>query len=256
MYSYLLLFGGIFVLLLISKYCLWDEPHKRIKQLETELARHIYVQQDLNNKISSLRTSLADSEKKANQLEGDLDSSNRSLIAVRERLSSLLPEIRDIDTLKAENIQWQRLYEQSDSKIYALEEQIQYMSIAIADVQKEIDISKSDSLYWKRLSEQAHLQISSLEEQAKKLSIKITQAQEQKVELLRLKEFVSSTNSNLTAIPYMAKIIADYETYDLEHLASCLSWGYDYKRLKKVQSIREIREEAQMMVEKNKEAQY
>lgn len=68
--------------------------------------------------------------------------------------------------------------------------------------------------------------------------------------------FLESTQSNLTAIPYMSQIIADYETYGLENLASQLDWGYDYQRLKKVKSIREIRKDAKDMVEKNKEAQY
>lgn len=62
--------------------------------------------------------------------------------------------------------------------------------------------------------------------------------------------------SNLSAIPYMAGMIADIETYGLEKLAMGLSWGCSQKRIDKVKSIREIRKDAQAMVEKNKEAQY
>lgn len=62
--------------------------------------------------------------------------------------------------------------------------------------------------------------------------------------------------SNLTAIPYMAGMIADIETYGLEKLALGLSWGTAQKRLDKVKSIREIRKDARAMVEKNKDAQY
>lgn len=62
--------------------------------------------------------------------------------------------------------------------------------------------------------------------------------------------FVESAKSNLTAIPYMAKIMADYETYGLEFLAKKLEWGYSQERAKKVKSIREIRRDAQAMVEK------
>lgn len=78
-------------------------------------------------------------------------------------------------------------------------------------------------------------------------------------ELIYLKNrlaFFESTKSNLTAIPYMAGIMADYETYGLEHLAKELDWGYDMKRANKVKSIREIRRDARMMVEKYKEAEY
>jgi HJR/Mrr/RecB family endonuclease len=78
-------------------------------------------------------------------------------------------------------------------------------------------------------------------------------------ELILLKNrvsFLESSTSNLKAIPYMAGIMADYETYGIENLAKELDWGYAAKRLDKVKSIREIRKDAQAMVEKNKEAQY
>lgn len=78
-------------------------------------------------------------------------------------------------------------------------------------------------------------------------------------ELMLLKtrmEFLEASQSNLTAIPYMAQIVADYETIGLETIANRLDWGWSQERLKKVKSIREIRKDARAMVEKNKEAQY
>lgn len=68
--------------------------------------------------------------------------------------------------------------------------------------------------------------------------------------------FLESSQSNLTAIPYMAQIMADYETYGIQHLASELNWGRDVRRLKKVKSINEIREDAREIAEQNREAQY
>lgn len=78
-------------------------------------------------------------------------------------------------------------------------------------------------------------------------------------ELIFLKNkvsFLEASQSNLTAIPYMAKVMADYETYGLERLAKELDWGYSIKRMDKVKAIRDIRRDAQAMVEKNKESQY
>ncbi len=69
-------------------------------------------------------------------------------------------------------------------------------------------------------------------------------------------EFLEAAQSNLTAIPYMAEIMADYETYGIENLANELNWGYAQKRMDKVKSIREIRKDAKEIVEKNKESQY
>lgn len=67
---------------------------------------------------------------------------------------------------------------------------------------------------------------------------------------------LNALRSNLTAFPYMAGIVADFETHGIEVLASKLDWGHSQERLKKVKSIREIRRDAKAMVEKNKEAQY
>jgi len=69
-------------------------------------------------------------------------------------------------------------------------------------------------------------------------------------------EFLEKANSNLTAIPYMAAIMADYETYGLEALAGQLDWGHSMARADKVASIREIRKAAKDMVEKNLFAKY
>ena len=89
---------------------------------------------------------------------------------------------------------------------------------------------------------------------------KIKVLEEKNGKLLQEKEEcqrkITRFESNLTAIPYMAGMVADIETYGLERLASGLDWGYSRERLKKVKSIREIRRDAKAMVEKNKEAQY
>lgn len=68
--------------------------------------------------------------------------------------------------------------------------------------------------------------------------------------------FAHIFESNTTAIPYMAAIISDYETYELEVLAKKLDWGRSVERAKKVASIREIRRAAKEMVERNLEAKY
>ncbi len=69
-------------------------------------------------------------------------------------------------------------------------------------------------------------------------------------------EFLEKSHSNLTAIPYMSAIMSDYETYSIESLAKQLDWGANAERTKKVASIREIRQAAKEMVEKNLNAKY
>lgn len=71
-----------------------------------------------------------------------------------------------------------------------------------------------------------------------------------------LTNFIEKTKSNLDAIPYLAGIIADYETHGISILAEKLDWGSNQERAKKVISIRQIRKEASDAIAKSKEAQY
>lgn len=63
-------------------------------------------------------------------------------------------------------------------------------------------------------------------------------------------------SSNLTALPYMAGIIADFDTRGLEILARQLDWGYSIERSKKVTSLRTLRRETQALLKQSKEAEY
>lgn len=72
----------------------------------------------------------------------------------------------------------------------------------------------------------------------------------------RNKVFEKIMTSNLTAMPYLAGMMADYLTYDFEVLAKKLDWGADQARKKKVHDIRVIRNEAKERIEAAKEAEY
>lgn len=73
---------------------------------------------------------------------------------------------------------------------------------------------------------------------------------------IRNKVFEKILTSNLTAMPYLAGMMADYLTYDIEVLAKKLDWGTNQAREKKVQDIRAIRNEAKERIEAAKEAEY
>lgn len=76
-------------------------------------------------------------------------------------------------------------------------------------------------------------------------------------DLLRYKQLNDKIlESNLVAFPYLAGIIADFRTYDIELLAQSLNWGYSQQRMKKVASIREIRADAKARIEEAKLAAY
>lgn len=63
-------------------------------------------------------------------------------------------------------------------------------------------------------------------------------------------------SSNLTAMPWLAGMMADYLTYDLEVEAKKLEWGSNIQREKKIASVRAIRADAQKRIEEAKVATY
>lgn len=63
-------------------------------------------------------------------------------------------------------------------------------------------------------------------------------------------------SSNLSSIPWLAGMMADYLTYDLEMKAKYLAWGHNQKRLKKVEDIRSIRADAKARIADAKSAVY
>lgn len=71
-----------------------------------------------------------------------------------------------------------------------------------------------------------------------------------------LNSLQSELSTNLTALPYMAAIIADFDTRGLEILARKLDWGSNIEREKKVASIRSLRKETQQLLAQSKEAEY
>lgn len=73
---------------------------------------------------------------------------------------------------------------------------------------------------------------------------------------VRQKELEKLLYSNKTSMPWIAGMMADYLTYDIEILAKKLEWGKSIERSKKVASIREIRAEAKKRIEEAKIATY
>lgn len=59
-------------------------------------------------------------------------------------------------------------------------------------------------------------------------------------------------SSNLTAMPWLAGMMADYLTYDFEVEAKKLEWGHNVQREKKIASVRAIRADAQSVLKKPK----
>ncbi len=64
------------------------------------------------------------------------------------------------------------------------------------------------------------------------------------------------TEDNITNMPYIASLVADYKTIDLEKMAMSLDWGSNIQRQNKVRNLRELRQEEKEYIEQYKTIQY
>lgn len=270
--------GGIIVIFLFFfvKNKIWDEPHEQIinlmQQIKTSDQLHNERTTSLQNDISKLQQLHKEELELLYKRIDNIDNNNHAEMLKKEL----------VDTVSC--YAWKEINELCN-KEYAFLKIPKFYSYRISkeDVTKNICIRFCEAIeeqYKYRYIILLYPQLKGLFEGTKiKISIpsdfsdysinndifetvnflKSKNNEEKFKDLILSKQrlaFLESTQSNLTAIPYMAKIMADYETYGLEHLAKELDWGYSYERLKKVKSIREIRKDAQAMVEKCKEAYY
>lgn len=69
-------------------------------------------------------------------------------------------------------------------------------------------------------------------------------------------KLVEKSYSHLSAIPYMAEIMADYSTHELDILAKRLQWGNSIERAKKVESLIELKRKTKEMLQESNTARY
>ncbi len=113
-------------------------------------------------------------------------------------------------------------------------------------VQLEQQLSQLKSRYNSKLQEQMN-QISSMKEDIASLRSELAEHRDNLQNVL---------SSNLSSIPWLAGMMADFMTYDLEVKARKLAWGHDQKRAKKVESINALRADMMAKFQSGKEAMY
>ena len=128
----------------------------------------------------------------------------------------------------------------------------------------EIDQANIDLLYGKTMSEAEKYSISTKDEISKykseifhwKYECEKLQEKVKEFEAFQDKRWPLLSESNLTAIPYMSRLIADIMTIDLDRMAWALSWGNNQERQKKVASLTLLKKEKAEEIEKIKGAEY
>ena len=106
----------------------------------------------------------------------------------------------------------------------------------------------------KKIETKKHTSLNEIDE-AKRAFERSKRADQQSFKRER-EAFIEQVSSNLTAIPYMAAIIADFDTRELELMAKSLDWGANVERQKKVASLRAIRSELKDVIEASKRSEY
>lgn len=124
--------------------------------------------------------------------------------------------------------------------------------ISAREKESEIAISEKQ----KSANKEIETKIKEIEKAQKDLALRQHFLEYQSKNIEERESILELTKSNLSAIPYMAGIIADFETHGFDILARKLDWGNNQERAKKVISIREIRKKAEEMIAQSKEAQY
>ena len=249
--------GGIVLIILfyIIKNILWNKPHNEINRLKRDIAN---LQKNRKEEISQLQSRLRNSGSLHVQ---ENEFADIVILSALKELSELcnkeyaflgVPDMYLRSYLKTDDVAEliKRRYREAIDEQYKYR-YLTYLYPELINVFDGVNVKAPINFQSKKIPNRTE-NLFEIVNILKNASIK----NEDMIYWQNKLAFLEASKSNLTAIPYMAAIMADYETYGLEHLAKQLDWGRSMKRLDKVKAIREIRKDAQAMVEKNKEAQY
>lgn len=135
-------------------------------------------------------------------------------------------------------------------EIDSLKNELSNLKKKHAELTKEYDAATSKLSYLSKLKK-------TVEKQKEDFHSLFEDHIQLKRELARHSENLETLlSSQKASMPWLAGMIADFMTYDLELEAKKLEWGHNVQREKKVASIREIRAEATQRIKENREAFY
>lgn len=197
-----------------------------------------------------LSKTIVELESRKVQYEKDLDSSIENVDnAAKERATELERRIADLETKKVQ------AEANLTSRLASIDSRY---NARLTEIDKQIrDMErKKDQLEQDILERQARFAFLRNTESRKLHNDFLAQKQSLQLQSKQLQSLAEAVRSNLTALPYMAKIVADFDTRNLEILARQLEWGDNQERRKKVRSLRELRKATADMIAQYKEAEY
>lgn len=233
--------GLLYELVKTIKYKLWDRQLIKIKELEEELARRKKIEEETHRKLIE----------RLNNAE-DIDS------------NIVIPELTDIILCNHfESASKSLLHTEGFSFYFHDEKKEEVKSRLYKAINGQYKFEFLTYLYPELLTIFSNNRVNkdikpkeSLDMTEIKHIVNYLRKYPNVVQLKNRVDFLEASKSNLTAIPYMARIMADYETYGIEELRQQLDWGHSQVRMKKVKSLITLRKETKEMLEKYKASEY
>jgi len=173
------------------------------------------------------------------------EENNNAISLLKESYGSEIDELhKQIEKQDAIISEQNQKIELEKNAVVGLKSQVQEKDQIIAEQDKDIK-SISEKHY-----DEARLLKATIQEKERTINDLLSRFEK------RNSEFEKMLGSNLKAMPYLAGMISDYLTYDLEVLANQLDWGHSIKRYETEVKIRELRRETKEKLEKAKQAEY
>lgn len=250
---------GAFLIIILFTYVykkVWTEPHNEIKSLKKSIEKLTSIYRNeifkLTNRLNNL--DVCDANIVSSEFADIIiDSAWREIIEAnypgikRINDSSLHYSRYNTDNIK---VSMKKRFQEALNSQYKYQF-ITFMYPQLKDIFIEKEIDNRTLLFVPDMNKKIQSIVDVVDI--------INNSKETGKQLIALKnkvDLLEASTSNLKAIPYMAAIMADFETYGIEILAKELDWGYSYERKNKIKAIREIRKDATEIVERNKDAQY
>ena len=166
-------------------------------------------------------------------------------------------EQRELRVINSKLEDESRLHEKADKELSSIEQQLfdsEQNRVSLENRLRAIGRKVQDH---KEENTSLHQELSRLRTVERKIQDLISENTDLHNELSRHEHNLENLlQSNLSSIPWLAGMMADYMTYDIEIEAKKLDWGSNIQREKKVASLRAIRTETKQRIEDAKIASY
>lgn len=232
---------------------------EEIKRTETVSAA---VARNNQQQITEYSAKLNDERKQNRDKIIKLIEDNKNQISeLNERNANEISSIKDVHEKEVQSLQAQlsNIEEEKSKEITKLSrsyaENIRQYKKQIADLNTQREQEEAEhKREIKDIESKLRAQLLEKDRQIKDSARKIAEANQQLDK--RNAYFEKVMGSNLDSMPFLAGLMSDYLTYDLEVLANQLDWGNSIQRREKEIKIRELRKEVKEKLEAAKQAEY